>query len=70
MGTTYDSLISLQLGKRFIFQRNFGISVQIKVKFCNPVLIETQNLCSLQLSVHKTDICLLIFKLRVLGIEY
>lgn len=33
MGTTYDTLISLQLGKRIIFHRNFGISVPIKSNF-------------------------------------
>lgn len=70
MGTTYNTLISLQLVKRFIFQRIFAISVPIEVNFSKPVLFETQNLFSLQCSIHKTDICLLIFKLRVLGMEY
>lgn len=52
------------------FQGNFDISVHIRVKLCNPILSANQNLCSLQHSIHKSDIWLLIFIFRVLGIAY
>lgn len=68
MGATYNTVFTA-VKEEVYFQGNFGISVQIKVKFCNPVLFATQIFHSLQCSIHKVDICLLIFKLRVLGME-
>jgi len=52
------------------FQGNFGILVQIKVKFCSPVLFATKVFHSLKSSVHKAGICLRIFELSVLDMEH
>lgn len=68
-GSNIQHTVFTAVKEEVYFQGNFGISVQIKVKFCNPVLFAAQIFHSLQCCIHKVDICLLIFKLRGLGME-